>query len=720
MPYKNSDKRKEKSRDAARCRRSKESEVFYDLAHNLPLPVSVCSQLDKASIMRLSISYLKLNQILDKDGYREDEDDFDLECEEDLLAKRLEQLYPKALEGFIFILSKDADIIYLSENVVKYLGIPQIELIGQSLYDFSHPCDHEEIRDMLSVRASSQKSKGSEDKVFFIRLKCTLTSKGRNVNLKSATYKVLKCTGHLVTEKKGGKDTDGLDLWPYLLSVGEPIPHPSNIEAPLDSHTFLSKHNMDMTFTYCDERIEDLIGYNCEDLIDKSLYNYHHALDNEIVEKAYKDLFAKGQIMTGQYRFLAKGGGYVWVITQGTIIYNNRTQKPQWVVCVHYIMSAVEERDTILSEVQLPSAKELLPFNVELVTDKIFVPKTKDMDEGFYLPQDLKSPVTLEEPEDLDYLAPNAGEGCVPLGFPTLEQVLMYGQGCKKKLLSPTTLKEEPGTSMHTVCRQKEMISSTATTPEPQSPQMKSPEEYTTPANMIDVNNMDQFFSVIDPSAKDEAEAAKNIDMSMRAPFIPMTAEEDLCLMPPSETLYSMNTDFDPGLFGKTETVFMPKSALFEFPPAAPQPSVHEMIEGSTVVQSIERPADKKYQQVKRPLDMNSLEKGPPVSKVMKMNLPPASQDLNSGGMASKDSVLLNLLLTGEDRNHGYKVSSLLQGGKQQLMSTSQSMLLPCLTNHDCEVNAPTSSHSNLLQGQDLIQALEQSHPRRTSISGKV
>ena len=62
--------------------------------------------------------------------------------------------------------------------------------MGQSLYDFSHPCDHEEIRDMLSARASTQKSKGTEDKVFFIRLKCTLTSKGRNVNLKSATYKV--------------------------------------------------------------------------------------------------------------------------------------------------------------------------------------------------------------------------------------------------------------------------------------------------------------------------------------------------------------------------------------------------------------------------------------------------------------------------------------------------------------------------------------------------
>lgn len=34
----------------------------------------------------------------------------------------------------------------------------------------------------------------------------------------------------------------------------EPIPHPSNIDTPLDSKTFLSRHSMDMKFTYCDER----------------------------------------------------------------------------------------------------------------------------------------------------------------------------------------------------------------------------------------------------------------------------------------------------------------------------------------------------------------------------------------------------------------------------------------------------------------------------------
>lgn len=46
----------------------------------------------------------------------------------------------------------------------------------------------------------------------------------------------------------------------------------------------------------------------------------------------------KGQTMTGQYRFLARNGGMAWVITQATVIYNNRNQKAQWVVCVHYVL----------------------------------------------------------------------------------------------------------------------------------------------------------------------------------------------------------------------------------------------------------------------------------------------------------------------------------------------------------------------------------------------
>lgn len=60
----NNEKRKEKSRDAARCRRSKETEIFTELAKALPLPGEEVDQLDKASVMRLTISYLKVRSVM--------------------------------------------------------------------------------------------------------------------------------------------------------------------------------------------------------------------------------------------------------------------------------------------------------------------------------------------------------------------------------------------------------------------------------------------------------------------------------------------------------------------------------------------------------------------------------------------------------------------------------------------------------------------------------
>ena len=54
--------RKEKSRDAARSRRGKENQEYYELAKMLPLPSAITSQLDKASIIRLTISYLRLRE----------------------------------------------------------------------------------------------------------------------------------------------------------------------------------------------------------------------------------------------------------------------------------------------------------------------------------------------------------------------------------------------------------------------------------------------------------------------------------------------------------------------------------------------------------------------------------------------------------------------------------------------------------------------------------
>lgn len=76
-----------------------------------------------------------------------------------------------------------------------------------------------------------------------------------SIIVKSASSfgQVIKFSGKLVKDKIK-KECGGEGNAPYLLLIGEPIPHPSNIEIPLDQMTFLSRHNMDMKFTYCDDR----------------------------------------------------------------------------------------------------------------------------------------------------------------------------------------------------------------------------------------------------------------------------------------------------------------------------------------------------------------------------------------------------------------------------------------------------------------------------------
>lgn len=185
----NSEKRKEKSRDAARCRRSKESEIFNDMASLLPVPASVSSQLDKASVMRLAIAFLKTRYLMadgPASGWRE---------EEDVKPFVLDSMaLPQALGGVLMALSAEGDIVYLTDSVTRHLGLSHVDVMGQSIYDFSHPCDHDEIREALTLKDGQMEvDRESLSRSFFLRLKSTLASKSRSGSgsLKAASYKVL-------------------------------------------------------------------------------------------------------------------------------------------------------------------------------------------------------------------------------------------------------------------------------------------------------------------------------------------------------------------------------------------------------------------------------------------------------------------------------------------------------------------------------------------------
>ncbi|KAK1330044.1 hypothetical protein QTO34_010229 [Cnephaeus nilssonii] len=326
--------RKEKSRDAARSRRSQETEVLYQLAHTLPFARGVSAHLDKASIMRLTISYLRMHRLCAAGEWSQ-------------VGAGLEPLdacYLKALEGFVMVLTAEGDMAYLSENVSKHLGLSQLELIGHSAFDFIHPCDQEELQDALTPRLSLSKRKpeAPTERRFSLRMKSTLTSRGRTLNLKAATWKVLHCSGHLRVYKPPAQTSSAGS--PHLEPPLQCLPG-----APAGPGAFLSRHSLDMKFTYCDDRIAEVAGYSPDDLIGCSAYEYIHALDSDAVGQSIHTLLSKGQAVTGRYRFLARSGGYLWTQTQATVVSGGRGPQSESIVCVHFLISRVEETGVVLS-----------------------------------------------------------------------------------------------------------------------------------------------------------------------------------------------------------------------------------------------------------------------------------------------------------------------------------------------------------------------------------
>nr|WNN25268.1 hypoxia-inducible factor 1 [Phoronopsis harmeri] len=543
----NSEKRKEKSRDAARNRRGKELEVFTDLISQLPLPNGDASQLDKASVLRLAISVLKLRRMLgDEDRGLNLSNGFN---------RKLDQQYLKALEGFLMVISSDGDITYLSENVSKYLGLAQVDLVGQNVFDYTHPCDHDEIREMVSAKHAPQPHEPTE-RTFFTRLKCTLTTKGRNVNLKSAAYKVLRCTGHIVHQEVKPNLGDSDTANSFLVMIAEPIPHPSNIEVPLGPCTFLSKHSLDMKFLYCDDRVYDLIGYSSSDLVGQSAYGYHHALDSTEVEKACKTLFSKGQSQIGQYRFLAKHGGYVWVITQATIIHHSKTQKPQCVVCVNFVISGVMEDGKVMSNIQQSRSPSSLPvrppgifreWNVDTKSDYGFTNGLTKIEEL--------------DPDEQSLYAPHSGEFLIPLDFSSFAQAGEPHDVLDDLLdtKTDTTYKNEP--ALYSCGNAKESVCA--------SPEFTCPSFYMQPVDDVPPSHdavSQQFTTDIFVDKDFELDS---MDWDLRAPYIPMSCEEEIGIFQAGENLFTNACDFGEStkILGVTDTVF---SSLPPSPPAKP------------------------------------------------------------------------------------------------------------------------------------------------------
>ncbi|XP_025104585.1 protein trachealess-like [Pomacea canaliculata] len=385
--------RKEKSRDAARSRRGKENYEFYELAKLLPLPAAITSQLDKASIIRLSISYLKLR---DFSGHGDPPWNRDpghhvktvkgpprrrgnSSVALDLFESHHGTHILQSLDGFAFILGNDGRFLYISETVSIYLGLSQVEMAGSSIFDYVHQQDHPELAEhlgcvclrgrqavcLLRVLQTKGRPPGHDlrgyvmnpnpkkgcDRSFCLRMKSTLTKRG--VHVKSSGYRVVHVLGQLRPQmtmglgRKCGAPVLG------LVGVAIALPPPTVTELRLEHDTFITRMAPDFTVTFCESLVSDFMDLSAEDMTNRSLYDMCHAGDIANLRQAHVNVLTKGQAMTDYYRLLNRQGGYVWIQTCATTLLNGKNADDQNILSINYVLSGVEKGNSVMNMWQM-------------------------------------------------------------------------------------------------------------------------------------------------------------------------------------------------------------------------------------------------------------------------------------------------------------------------------------------------------------------------------
>ncbi|UYV75101.1 SIM2 [Cordylochernes scorpioides] len=349
---------REKSKNAARSRRERENSMFCELARLLPLPRPVSSRPDKASIIRLTTSYLKMRAVFPDglgDGWGSRP-----RClsPAETVIRELGSLLLQTLDGFVFVVAPDGKIMYVSETASVHLGLSQVEMTGNSIYDYIHPEDRGEMVAVMAVRSIPSSALHSQVphniemvRSFFLRMKCVLAK--RNAGLAAGGYKVIHCSGYLKARLHRGRVQNA-----GLVAVGHTLPASSLTEVRLYSTMFMFRADLDLRFSFMDPRVCCLTGYDCQELIEKTLYQFVHAMDGCNLRLSHQTLLMKGQTTTKYYRFLARDGGWIWMQSYATVIHNSRSSRPYCIVSLNYVISGLERKDLLLQVDQIGIAKD--------------------------------------------------------------------------------------------------------------------------------------------------------------------------------------------------------------------------------------------------------------------------------------------------------------------------------------------------------------------------
>ncbi|TMS40103.1 hypothetical protein L596_006525 [Steinernema carpocapsae] len=270
-------------KNVAQYRRQMENAEFEHLSAQLPIARAISGQhIDKTSVVRLASTFMRLTQAMADVPKASKETSVDRFWNAQLL---------EVLDGFLMCLSATGDILYVSETISIHLGLSQVEMTGNSIFDYMHPSDSYIVRHTLETVLIGQFMS-----VLF-RMRSTLTKRASKENPRSASgFRAVKMDLY----KRSNEEAIFAFCQPQTQSCASTL--------RLDNYSFLISTEVNMSIRHVDARGEEVLGTTSGSLAQISFYQLIHPEDTARLTHLHMDLFQLGTSISCFCRLIRTNG----------------------------------------------------------------------------------------------------------------------------------------------------------------------------------------------------------------------------------------------------------------------------------------------------------------------------------------------------------------------------------------------------------------------------
>nr|QIA61845.1 hypoxia-inducible factor 1-alpha-like protein [Halichondria panicea] len=367
----------------AHTRRQKENDTFAEIAQTLPTKEHA-KDLDKASVLRVAINFMKLRTFIGESGEEipetEEEEESSPTGEEQRVPEvpqepSLTDILPnfskdvmQAVDGFVMVFSAEGQVLYSSETIAQYLGLRQVDVIGVNVGDILHPQDCTELGSVFRTQGhDSEQVLDQNDPLrrkFLVRMRCAFTPSVRSIT-RCSNFKPVYCSCYLKFAQSGPRKGQFIGLVALCK-----LANTNKIREMVVGTFFKSKHSLDLSYKSLDRRIYWILGYDPSEMVGLRAYEYFHPEDLTATSSCHMNLLSKGESHSPCYRILSRWGDWMWVRSKSYMVYNQHNQLPEGIVIYTWVVRVDEEDDRMVAiksgEPGEDKLKKYDPFSTEV------------------------------------------------------------------------------------------------------------------------------------------------------------------------------------------------------------------------------------------------------------------------------------------------------------------------------------------------------------------